>query len=496
MARLRVTQRFTGPVFKVFNRYIGSVFTASPNTPPVILDIPSGVPMSFSLTASAEDYGAVVSGYRYGWDVTDPDDDAAWPMDCSPFVTDVAEVPPQSFYFGEHTFCTEVIDCWGWKSRVTVRLDVVPASMTRPLLVVDDWVESSPGWEATNGGVPSDAEHDQFWLAMTSGVEGFDPNTDVIEANSGNIPPLDLLLQYKSIMWNASAAYNATTSSAAGKLLRFTNPEFAAPLGRITPNFIALYMAAGGHVLLCGEQIMTASINRETFSPYSPVFPLIFRYELGGDQQAPYPEPFMGLEEIGDESFAYNDCCLNVLDIAYISNRLNIRRATGPHTCPVNTIRPTPQSGMNDGLRTALPAAGGYDFPALTLRPEAAAPGKWFAPDRLGLNSDIYNPPYFEDVCSEYTEYGTRSCFEPIYGNGCLNTGSKIYNAPVAFWTSVYADRVPDAGGGPAARSAVWGFSPVYFNPAQVREALEIVLFDEWGLRAKPAAPGSVVRSE
>ena len=190
MVRLHVSQRVTGPIFKVFNRYIGTFVTSSPSTPTRVIDIPSGVPMSFVLTASAEAYGAIVSGYRYGWDVTDPDDDSAWPMGFVPFVSDVAEVPPQSFSSGAHTFCTEVIDCWGYKSRASVEVNIVPAEMTRPLLVVDDWAENSPGWEATNGGVPSDAEHDQFWLAMTSGVEGFDPNTDVIEANSGNIPPL------------------------------------------------------------------------------------------------------------------------------------------------------------------------------------------------------------------------------------------------------------------------------------------------------------------
>ena len=157
-------------------------------------------------------------------------------------------------------------------------------------------------------------------------------------------------------------------------------------------------------------------------------------------------------------------------------------------------LRPAPQSGMNDGLRAALPAMGGYDFPQLTLRPEAAAPGMWFAADRLGLNCDIYNPPYFDSVCGVFTEHGTRSCFEPVYGNGCLDASSKIYNAPVAFWTSVYADKA--TAGGVAARSAVWGFHPVYFNPDEVSAALDIVLFDEWQLPRKPLVPGANARLE
>jgi hypothetical protein len=78
-----------------------------------------------------------------------------------------------------------------------------------------------------------------------------------------------------------------------------------------------------------------------------------------------------------------------------------------------------------------------------------------------------------------------RWCFEPIYGHGCLNTASLVYGAPIAFWTRTFADRVPDAGGGPAAKSVVWGFEPVFFKPEQVKTALDLILFDEWQLPRK-----------
>lgn len=479
MVRLLVPSDVRGPVFKVFNRYVGTMITASNYTPPTMIDIPSGVPMSFTLWATAEPYGAIVSGYRYGWDVIDPDDDSQWPMAFVPFATEVVEVPPRSFSAGAHTFCAETIDCWGSKSRVTLEMNVVPAAMSRPLLVVDDWVEHSSGWDLSHGAVPSDEQHDQFWLEMAAAVDGFDPSADVIEVNSDNIPPLDLLLNYKSIIWNGAASYNGTTASAINRIIRFIDPEEPAPVGRIAPNLIALYMAAGGHVLLCGEQIMTASINWESFvQQRRPAFPIIFRYELGGDQDGAYEDSEIGIHGIGEESFGYGDCCLNVLDIAYITSG-SIRRA-GANGCPVNTVRPAPQSGRTDGLRVALPAMGSGNFPTLTLRPEVSLPGRVYAEELSGLNCDIYNPPYFEDVCQAYTEYDTRSCFEPVYGNGCLNVNSKIYDAPVAFWTSVYADRV--AHSGVPARSAVWGFHPVYFKPNEVRAALNIVLFDEWQL--------------
>jgi hypothetical protein len=58
---------------------------------------------------------------------------------------------------------------------------------------------------------------------------------------------------------------------------------------------------------------------------------------------------------------------------------------------------------------------------------------------------------------------------------------------PVAAWSSRYANVVPDvaAGVAVAARSAVWGFAPYYFEPAAVRQALEVILFDEWQLPRK-----------
>ncbi len=116
------------------------------------------------------------------------------------------------------------------------------------------------------------------------------------------------------------------------------------------------------------------------------------------------------------------------------------------------------------------------------IRPEVAGIGKWYHESRLGLNSDIYNPPYFGELCNYLAETSPpRDCFQPMYGLECLNTSSAIYGAPVAFWTSEYENRIPRGGGVPA-RSAVWGFEPIFFNPDEVKEAMNIILFDEWQL--------------
>jgi hypothetical protein len=59
----------------------------------------------------------------------------------------------------------------------------------------------------------------------------------------------------------------------------------------------------------------------------------------------------------------------------------------------------------------------------------------------------------------------------------------------VAFWTSTFAgvisDDIPNA---VAARSAVFGFPPVYFTPSEVKPAIEYIIFDEWQLPRVTAA--------
>jgi len=67
------------------------------------------------------------------------------------------------------------------------------------------------------------------------------------------------------------------------------------------------------------------------------------------------------------------------------------------------------------------------------------------------------------------------------------------YHQPIAFWTSAFADRVAEAPGAVAARSIVFGFSPVFIRPVEMQKALDFVFFDEWKLpkRVNVRAAGS-----
>jgi hypothetical protein len=124
-------------------------------------------------------------------------------------------------------------------------------------------------------------------------------------------------------------------------------------------------------------------------------------------------------------------------------------------------------------------------FQTIELRPEAAAEGKAYDPVTRGLDTEVYNPQYFFDLC-QYTPASARECFEPIWGLGCLDANEPTYNQPVAFWTSAFADRVAEAPGAVGARSVVFGFPPVYFKPEQMKPAFEQILFGEWQLPRVP----------
>jgi len=474
--RIRVSTRSSGPILQVNNEFTGPLVTSVLNSPTVIIDLPAGVPMQFSWQASAEGYGGLVSGYRYGWDIADLSDPTQWEVDYTPFVTERARSPVRTFYFGTHTFDVEVIDNNGARSRIEVKVNYVQFSMTRSLLFVDDFNPTSSGIEATKGAVPSDAEHDAFWQGMLADVGGFSWDDDVITVKGGQPLSIVRFADYQTVVWDAYGGYS--TSQLARPLLYdmiHYRPKTAGTTsgtaGKVQPNLLSLFVRAGGHLMLCGLQPLSQVPNISTVA-YR--YPFIFKYELDGDQDGRYAEQIQNDNAVGDQSFAYLDACVNTLDIAYSGTSLIRNRFDNGCGAEVRALDP-----RNDGMRAALPLDPA--FPMLELRPEVTGPGRAYAPGTKGYNAEVYNPPYF-DFCNVAEQTPQRACFEPFYGQGCLNTASAIYNAPVAFWGGTYRDVEPEGDSGVLARSAYLGFEPYYFKPAQVKQMMDVILFDEWQL--------------
>ncbi len=481
MRLVTVTRRGAGPLLRLFNEFVGLTQTTSPNAPVVIVDLPAGLPLRFQLSADASTYGGVISGYRYGWDIVDLNDPDQWEVDFTPITSTWVVLPTRTFFFGSHTLVVEAIDTSGLTSRLTVRINFVEFTMGRDLLLIDDYFEKpgGSGLNVTNGAVPSDDEHDAFWRDVLSGYAGFNPATDVVQVRSGQTFTIVDIANYKSIIWDAWGGYDlsSTFRPLLFEFIQFRPKEQnSGRSGKIRPNVLALYMRAGGHLLLCGEQPLTQVIQPNLFAG-SPRLPILFKYELGGDQRGNYASQVENDEYVGDQSFAYRDACVSVLDVA--ASNLGILRRNKDNGCGVNTIRRV--DAHLDGMRTAIPLDP--TFPQLDLRPEVANPGRFYAPENRGLNVELYDPPYFS-FCNWYE---SRPCFEPIYGNGCLDTSSLVYGAPVAGWSTVYADVVPEIPpDGRAARSAFLGFEPFFFQPDQARALIDRILRDEWGLAKTP----------
>ncbi len=504
--RIKVSRRTTGPRLVVSNQYVGSVVASTCDYPLTILDMVAGVGMAFTLSACADDYGGTVSGYRYGWDILDLNDPDQWETDYTPFVGSFAEVPARSFNFGTHTFTAEVIDNSGFCSRVEVKVNIVRFSGERNVLVVDDYAADEnagfSGFELTNGSVPNDSEHDRFWLDMVANVSDFDPLRDMLSATTEREIPLTTLASYKSVIWSVFG--DLTTTSAARLPLLYQYIQFrgtqsqtgasacnagAGVSGKVVPNALALAMQAGAHVLIAGQQPVQNVLPRR--SDLLVRWPMIPLYEIE-DPQTGSPD----LEDPpGENGFAYKDLCLEVIDYGYLPTSRARLPGSGStrRYCPVSPVyrQPGSASTRDDSMREAHPLDPG--FPVLRLRPEVAGTGRVYAPESQGIDAEVYNPSYFRAglACQYVPE--PRSCFEPIYGLVSRDTTERTYMQPVAFWSSAYADVIAqDIPGAVGARSAVFGFPPVYFNPDDVRPAIEYILFDEWQLpRLTPNVSGS-----
>ena len=478
--RVIISRRTTGPKLVLRNNFIGVLQTTVESVSFTIIDLPAGIDLEFFWQATAKSYGGVVAGYRYGWDVVDFSRDEQWAVDWTPFVGTEASSPPQAYYFGTHTFHVEVIDNSGFKSRINIKTNFIPFTMEKNLLLVDDYFEDpiSSGLVKTNGAIPSDKEHDQFWMGVLNNLVDFNPMDDVVEVSPDFPLSIVKLARYKSLIWDTYGGFNLTSAFRPflHDLIIF-RPETVNQtiVGKVQPNLIALFLASGGHVFICGEQPMTTGINPVEISPR---YPFIIQYEIGGDQDGNYANQVDN--PVGDNSFLFHDMCLDVLEIAYTGwNDLRRPGATenGCGVTHVRRVRP-----VEDGLRHAIPIDIDMDFPALSLRPEVSTVGKFYSEASRGLNDELYNPPYF--TCGRL-DLGPRDCFEPIYGHGCLDLLSPLYDAPIATWTSVFESVVPDIPGGLGKRSVVWGFEPFFMDTTAVKQAIEKIIFDEWELPSK-----------
>lgn len=125
-----ITSNNSGPDLYVTGDLIDQISTAVTTTPVTGNEVPAGTPVVFCREANADVLGLPVTGYRYGWDVVDSDNDDAWPMPFTPFGQKTECSGEQTFHFGTHLFSVEAILYDGFKARVSVLITMTDPTPT------------------------------------------------------------------------------------------------------------------------------------------------------------------------------------------------------------------------------------------------------------------------------------------------------------------------------------------------------------------------------
>ena len=123
--RLKYAARESGPLLRVMSQHHDPVVGSHVYVSPTKIELVADTPIVFCWTADACVYGGTVAGYRYAWDLADPNDEAQWNMPFTPFASgsgqactpDMTIVP-----YGTHTFYVEAKDHLGYISRASIEV--------------------------------------------------------------------------------------------------------------------------------------------------------------------------------------------------------------------------------------------------------------------------------------------------------------------------------------------------------------------------------------
>jgi len=366
-----------------------------------------------------------------------------------------------------HTLFVRVQDNSGSETLGQIEINIVPFTMDRNLLWVDDF--PSTNFVQLDYAMPTEKEHDDLWRALCGRASGFDPTRDEFDVASGGSnsapPKIGLVGRYKNIIWTYSSDLVSTCFD---DIVRFT-PESQIETGsQLVVNYLSIFLAKGGHLLTEGRSDRTGGLAA-MLQPNAMVFPLNLRCEITGTQE--------GCE--GDTSgvgcMAYRDYCITMFDKISGTFRSD----------PDMRIRRESIDGLDRATRDDADAitAGNPGLPAtLTLWEEITKAGRYFDPRVRGFNYvEIYDPAYW----MTQKQVKSQGCFHPMYRMRARNLSSPVNNTAIAIWVTKYSGIVPDVESGVAvaAPSVHFGFEMWFFNRAQVNALIDLI-FEKWGIKA------------
>jgi hypothetical protein len=427
--------------------------------------LPAFFTFFFSWSADASSYGGVISGYRYGWDIADLSNPSEWAALPSPYVK---SAPPQSFSSGVHTLFIEAIDNNGYTTLAQIEISVFGIDMSRNLLWVDDFY-STDDFPQIDYSFPRESEHDQFWLRICGRARDFNPDRDVFDTKGYSfLPPRpDLLWKYRNVIWTYSSE---PRFGAWDNMVVFTPESRIATQGHSTFNFLAYYLASGGHLWSCGRSDRQGGLAA-VLTENAQRFPLYLRCEITGPQYG------CAGDTSGVDCMAYREYCVSVIDKAIAMPRTDW---WGMWNMPERRIEWDAMSyGYIDPADPITKAHPGLPR-KLQLWSTVAKPGNFFDPQVRGFTFvEVYDPAYWMEIIG----VSPQPCFHPIYRMRARSTASAVEGATIAFWTTRYASVAAPIQGAVAAPSVHFGLPLWFFNRAQV-DSIADVIFGEWDIRA------------
>jgi hypothetical protein len=465
------------PLLHVSEPSLGEIESASTSTVSTAEVIGSQL-LTYTWSASASEYGGVITAYRYGWDVQDVNDrnDPGWAVQWGQGDF-FRRAPPHSFTGGNHNFVVQVLDNSGTLSRVLYQLNVVavkPRSQQRPLLLVEDWPRSTNANETA-----LDVDWDSRWIYLLGGrAGGFGP-ADVLDT-------ADDPLRYTFRTFNDYRAVVYFTKGGDTRTRFYAN--FAAATRRESSfNWLELYQQRIGNVLFIGPQAMY-----NAFESGSPVWklpviftageapPLGFGQVTGADGRK-YP--------VGVARYPYTAFCVDAVDYVrpppgdIYGEFLGVETQKRTRDCDAMST-----AAVDSGFLGQYPSARGIvdDLPP---RPERTA--------RFATSWGLYRLDreefYNRNITTRSVELTTRPCQQVMYrlrarrDQGYIaapdiacyplqRARSVLDGVPVAIVSTVYSQTKPV----PGSEDYLWGFNPLAFQLDHVRTSLRWIFDERW----------------
>ncbi|MCB1162326.1 hypothetical protein KDL67_06515 [bacterium] len=276
------------------------------------LSVFEGLALELEWTGDASYYGGEVRDYRYGWNLTDTDDDASW----THWAQDYTSISA-TLNVGDQSLYVQCRDLAGNICQVRIAIHVVPFTLDQDLAFVDDYDNtptSNPIYGWPDGGsftwgnyTHTDADMEAWWMATLAPYAGYVPARDFYRTSPTASLPMELLGSYRRILWEVKEP--GPGESGLASVAGFRDPYSYGP--NAPADYVSLWIAQGGQLLLCGSQPVRAllpTVFDMSNADYERKLPMVLDrgLELGyGSQQESLdaigrflPRRWLGVESV------------------------------------------------------------------------------------------------------------------------------------------------------------------------------------------------------